>query len=204
MAPIGDIRQARSRVPHLHCIIPGARGDTSAIGRPGHRIYETHMAVVGQSIAFRSRFPYLHCIVPGARGDTSAIGRPGHGTHISGMAAISEDVAFRSRIHYLRPLRHRPYLDGFIAATGGNELTVGRPRDSKHVIGMTTIDDRIASRGSIPHLHCLVFAGGGDAAIVKPSFTSCTWQGPYPPDRIPCNSIHRRRMAAIDEVAGGP
>src|SRR5260370_31756309 len=129
------------------------------------------MAVVGQSTAFRSRFPYLHCIVPGARGDTSAIGRPGHGTHISGMAAISEDVAFRSRIHYLRPLRHRPYLDGFIAATGGNELTVGRPRDSKHVIGMTTIDDRIASPDSTAHPHCLILAGGCETATVHRGFT---------------------------------
>src|SRR5712691_6194556 len=110
MATIDDIYRTSSRVPHLHCIIPGARGDTFAIGRPGHRIYETHMAVVGQSIAFRSRFPHLHCIVPGARGDTPAIGRPGHGTHISGMAAISEDVAFRGWIHYLRPLRYGLYL----------------------------------------------------------------------------------------------
>src|SRR6266704_3028937 len=104
MATIGDVRQARSHVPHLHCIVPGARGDTFAIGRPGHRSYESHMAVVGQGIAFSSRFPHLHCIVPGARGDTFAIGRPGHGTHISGMAAISEDVAFRGRIHYLLPV----------------------------------------------------------------------------------------------------
>src|SRR5260221_13151590 len=94
MATIDDIHRTSSRVPHLHCIVPGARGDTFAIGRPGHRIYETHMAFVGESIAFRRRIPYLHCIGPGAEVDTPALGLPGHGPPFGGMASLSKDMAF--------------------------------------------------------------------------------------------------------------
>src|SRR6266849_6481462 len=67
-----------SRLPDLHCLIPGARGDALAIGRPRYGINEVAMAVINIKVIPISGIPDLHRFIVACRSDAPAIGRPCH------------------------------------------------------------------------------------------------------------------------------
>src|SRR5207253_4082058 len=78
--------------PNLHCFIPGARGDTLAIGRPGYRSHAIRMPGIGVGICTIRCIPELYSPIIACRGDTLAIGRPGYGTDEIGMPIIDIKV----------------------------------------------------------------------------------------------------------------
>src|SRR6266566_2970802 len=75
-----------SRLPDLHRLIPGARGDALAIGRPGYRAHAAGMAGICVEEITISGIPDLYRLIITCRGNTLAIGRPRYGMDRSCMA----------------------------------------------------------------------------------------------------------------------
>src|SRR6266852_2634498 len=65
-----------SRLPDPHRLIPGARGDALAIGRPGYRSHAAGMAGICVEEITICGIPDLYRFIITCRGDTPAIGRP--------------------------------------------------------------------------------------------------------------------------------
>src|SRR6266568_3355483 len=106
MAYISKDVHPRDGIPHLYAVlspqkeIAACRGDTRAIGRPGHGVHCTRMieAKDGQS---RVSIPNLHGFIIASRGDARAIRRPCHGMHWLRVAFISENMHPCGRVPYL-------------------------------------------------------------------------------------------------------
>src|SRR6266566_4598091 len=67
-----------SRLPDLHRLIPGARGDALAIGRPGYRAHAAGMAGICVEEITISGIPDLYRLIITCRSDAPAIWRPCH------------------------------------------------------------------------------------------------------------------------------
>src|SRR6266702_3834419 len=67
-----------SRLPDLHRLIPGARGDALAMGRPGYRAHAAGMAGICVEEIPISGIPDLHRFIVACRSDAPAIWRPCH------------------------------------------------------------------------------------------------------------------------------
>src|SRR6266568_1170952 len=91
MTLVGDQGDPTGRIPYLHGVIPGARGNTCAIGRPRHRVYNIGMTLVGDQGDPASRIPYLYGVVITGRGDARAIGRPRYYVYSIIMTIISKE-----------------------------------------------------------------------------------------------------------------
>src|SRR6266568_860295 len=109
MAYISKDVHPRDGIPHLYAVlspqkeIAACRGDTRAIGRPGHGVHCTRMieAKDGQS---RVSIPNLHGFIIACRGDARAIRRPRYRVDIRGMATIDERMSATASVPYLHRL----------------------------------------------------------------------------------------------------
>src|SRR6266704_1186484 len=87
-----------SRLPDLHRLIPGARGDALAIGRPGYRAHAAGMAGICVEEITISGIPDLYRLITTCRGNTLAIGRPRHGPHPISMTSVGVKVIAKGRV----------------------------------------------------------------------------------------------------------
>src|SRR6266568_476272 len=67
-----------SCLPDLHRLIPGARGNALAIGRPRYGTNEVAMAVINIKVIPIGSIPDLHRFIVACRSDAPAIWRPCH------------------------------------------------------------------------------------------------------------------------------
>src|SRR6266516_5618191 len=68
----------------------------------------------------------------------------------------------------LRPLTLKPQPDTHcvVPRSRRNTLAIGRPGDAVHIAGMAGVGEEAGATGSVPHLHCLVKAGRGEALAI--------------------------------------
>src|SRR5581483_911008 len=88
MAFVDKGRTTIGGMPDLNGAIIAARGDTFAIGGPGHRIYCTGMTLVGKGRTAIGGIPDLNGIISTARSDTFPIRGPGDRSHCTGMTLV--------------------------------------------------------------------------------------------------------------------
>src|SRR5712692_10087837 len=81
-----------SGLPDLHRLIPGARGDALAIGRPHYRSHAAGMAGIRVEEITISSIPDLYRLIITCRGNTLAIGRPRYGRNEVAMSVINIKV----------------------------------------------------------------------------------------------------------------
>src|SRR6266851_2698698 len=105
-----------SRLPDLHCLIPGARGDALAIGRPGYRSHAAGMAGIRVEEITISGIPDLYRFIITCRSDAPAIRRPCHRPNRCGIRLKGIEVNAIGRV---------PDLYRSIGTGRGNVFAVG-------------------------------------------------------------------------------
>src|SRR5216683_6859233 len=101
MSSIGQDMPAIRRIPDLHRVIPGGRGDALAIARPRHRSHTIFMPTIGENMPAIGRIPDPHCVIIGTRGNPRAVGRPHYRSHwlcVSAINNISEGERGRASV----------------------------------------------------------------------------------------------------------
>src|SRR5260370_42711970 len=89
MFSIGKAILSTSRIPDLHRVIIGTRGDALAIRRPPHHRHTIFMPVIGENMPAIGRIPDLHRVIIAARGDPPVIARPRYRSHWLWVSAIN-------------------------------------------------------------------------------------------------------------------
>src|SRR6266704_2062143 len=149
MAYISKDVHPRDGIPHLYAVlspqkeIAACRGDTRAIGRPGHGVHCTRMieAKDGQS---RVSIPNLHGFIIACRGDARAIRRPGHRRYLRFMPGEGQHLASTAGI---------PDLYCLVFAPGGNARAIWRPCHGMHWLRVAFISENMHPCGRVPYLH---------------------------------------------------
>src|SRR5258708_33543319 len=99
MKAIGEGVTSSYGIPNLYCRIPRTRGNTLAIGRPGHFHHPIGMTIIGEVVMACSRIPDLNCLIQTSRSDKPTIGGPCYGlciTTITRMIGVGQNLVPRS------------------------------------------------------------------------------------------------------------
>jgi len=135
--------------PYLHGMIPTARGNIPAIGRPGQRTDFIGVSLVGEEKLARKGFPDSYRFISTPGSDEASVRGPGQCLNDTPRIFFGEVVKCFSC--QCVPDQYR-----VVPISRGNVLTVGRPGHCVHKFSVSSVNADSLARVSIPDLHCVV------------------------------------------------
>src|SRR5258708_6782320 len=94
MAAIGKGQHSTGNIPYLNGFIFACRGDTPAIGRPGHGLHSIPVAAIGDDAGTLRGVPHAHGLIIACGSDLCSPWRPGHGCDPAGMTGTDMTRGF--------------------------------------------------------------------------------------------------------------